>query len=169
LVVTVAGTKEITEFVVFTAEAFRGVAGLEAPHTSDPALDAAMVLFKAIVQISRGPVPDGSSQHGTNRPRIGAMSVRCHPVRRESHGRLGRTEEGLRGGHVAGGAEHGVDEISVPIDRAVEIAPPASNLQVGFIDVPAPAGRTLAAMTPLPFGRVIRKITDGNDGGPVWR
>jgi hypothetical protein len=49
VVVTAAGTKELTEFVVFAAEAFCGVAGLEAPHTSDPALDAAMILFKSIV------------------------------------------------------------------------------------------------------------------------
>jgi hypothetical protein len=49
LVVTTAGTKKISEFTVLATEAARGVRALEATHTSDPAFDAAMVLFKTIV------------------------------------------------------------------------------------------------------------------------
>ena len=52
---TATGAKKIAEFTVFSAEALGGIVALEASHTSDPALDAAMVLFKTIV-------------HGTMRP-----------------------------------------------------------------------------------------------------
>ena len=41
-------------------EAGSGVVALEAPHTSDSALDAAMVLFKTIVQVGVGPMADPS-------------------------------------------------------------------------------------------------------------
>ena len=56
LVVTAAGTKEIAEFTMLAAEALGGVVALEAPHTSDPSLDAAMVLFKTISQVGVGSV-----------------------------------------------------------------------------------------------------------------
>jgi hypothetical protein len=49
LVVTTAGTKEISEFAVFPAKALGSVMALEAAHTSDPAFDAAMVLLKAVI------------------------------------------------------------------------------------------------------------------------
>jgi hypothetical protein len=55
--VTTAGTKEISEFTMLATEAARGVGALEAAHTSDPAFDAAMVLFKTIVKI-HFPVPN---------------------------------------------------------------------------------------------------------------
>ena len=56
---TTAGTKETSEFAVLLAEAVGGIVALEAAHTSDPALDAAMILFETVVQVGAGPVPDG--------------------------------------------------------------------------------------------------------------
>jgi hypothetical protein len=41
--------------------------------------------------------------------------------------RLGRAEEGLGRRHVAVLAQHGIDEIAVTVDGAVQIAPPATN------------------------------------------
>ena len=64
LVVTASETKEISEFAVLAAEAVGGTVALEAAHASDPALDAAMVLFKAVVQVGAGTVPDRPAQHG---------------------------------------------------------------------------------------------------------
>ncbi len=63
LVVTATRAKEIAKFAVLAAEAAGGVMDLEAAHTSDPALDAAMVLLKTVVQVGAGPVPDGLAQH----------------------------------------------------------------------------------------------------------
>ena len=55
---------------MLATEAVRSVMALEAAHTSDPALDATMVLFKAVVQVGTRPVPDGL-----------AGSVRCRATR----------------------------------------------------------------------------------------
>ena len=94
---------------MLATEAVRSVMALEAAHTSDPALDATMVLFKAVVQVGTRPVPDGFAQHASDRPRIGAMTIRGHPVWTKSHGCPGRAEEGFRSPHVAVFTEHGVD------------------------------------------------------------
>ena len=88
---------------------------LEATHTSDPALDAAMVLFKPVVQVSTRPVPNRFAEHAADRPRVRAMTIRRHSVRTKSHGCPGRTEEGFRRLHVAVVAEHSVDQVTVPI------------------------------------------------------
>src|SRR3954466_15492680 len=53
--------------------------------------------------------------------------------------RLGGAEERLGGGHIAGLTEIDVDQSAVAIDRPVQLAPCAGDLDVGFIDVPAPA------------------------------
>jgi len=50
LVMAGAGTKKVMQSVVFTTEAIRRVMILEAPHTSDAALDAAVVLLKPAVR-----------------------------------------------------------------------------------------------------------------------
>jgi hypothetical protein len=49
MIVTPARTEEITEFTMLAADALCGVGTLDAPQTSDPPADAAMVLFKVIV------------------------------------------------------------------------------------------------------------------------
>jgi hypothetical protein len=142
-------TEEITKFAMLATEAVCRVGTLEAVHRSDPPFDVLMVLFKAVVQVGPGPVLDSLAQDDSDRPGVGAVTIGRHPIWAKAYGRSGRAEEDLRGGHVAGGAEHGVDEVSVPFDRAAEIAPPAPDLLIGFIDVAAPAGLTMAAMTPL--------------------
>jgi hypothetical protein len=48
LFVTAAGTEEITKFIMLATEAVGRVMNLEAPHTSDPSFDAAMILFDAV-------------------------------------------------------------------------------------------------------------------------
>ena len=95
LVVTTAWTKKIAEFAMLATEAAGGVVALEASHTSDPALDAAVVLFQTIVQVGAGPVPDRPAQHREDRSGIGAMSVRRHPIRPKAHGRPGGAKEGF--------------------------------------------------------------------------
>ena len=59
LAVTVSETEEVAAFAALAAEALGRLTALEAAHTSDPALDAAMVLFEAVVQVGAGAVPDG--------------------------------------------------------------------------------------------------------------
>ena len=62
LVVATAATKKIAQFAVLSAEATSGLIGFEAPHTSDPPLDAAVVLLEPVIQIGTGPVPDRPSE-----------------------------------------------------------------------------------------------------------
>jgi hypothetical protein len=95
LIVTATRAKKIAEFAVFSTEAPGGIMAFEASHTSDPALDAAMVLFKTIVQIGALPVPHGLARHDANRSGVGAMTVCRDPVRSKAPGRPGRAEEGL--------------------------------------------------------------------------
>ena len=121
------------------AEAVGGVVALEAAHTSDPTLDAAMALLETIAQVGAGAVADPLAQHAADRPGVGAMPVRRHPVRPEACGCPGRAEKRLGRLHVQVLSQHGVDQVAVPVDRPVEIAPAATNLQVGLVDMAAGA------------------------------
>ena len=60
---TVLEAKEVAEFAVLSAEAVGSVMAREAAHTSHPALDAAMVLLEAVVQVGAGAVADRPAQH----------------------------------------------------------------------------------------------------------
>ena len=73
LVVTASGAEEVAELAVLSTEVMGCLVALEASHTSDPALDAAMVLFQPVVQVGAVPVPDGLAQHAADRPGVGAV------------------------------------------------------------------------------------------------
>jgi hypothetical protein len=45
-----------------------------------------------------------------------------------SDGGFRGTEESLRRGHILARAEHGVDQVYIPVDHAIQIAPSALNL-----------------------------------------
>lgn len=115
--VMTAATEGITEFAMLMAEAFGRFVILETPHTSDPTLDAAMILLKTTVEACTCPVQHRSCQHRADCSRIGAVAVRRHPVRQEAQGRPGRMEEGLRHRHVAIFAQLRVDQVTMPVDR----------------------------------------------------
>jgi hypothetical protein len=68
LLVATAATKKIAEFAVLSAEARGRLIGFEAPHTSDPPFDAAVILLEPVVQISARPVPDRPSERGADCP-----------------------------------------------------------------------------------------------------
>jgi hypothetical protein len=73
--VTTAATKQITQFAVLSAEDTGGLIGFEAPHTSDPTLDAAVVLLQPVIQVGACPVPDRSSERRADCPRVGSMTA----------------------------------------------------------------------------------------------
>ena len=144
LVVTGAAAEEVAEFIIFSAEPVCRVMLLEAAHTSDPSFDPAMILLKSIVQVDIRPVADVAAQRRADRARIGIMPIRRHPVRRKADNRPCRAEEPLGRSHVAGRTQHRVDEVAVAIDRPIQRAPAALDLQVGFISTPTlgrPASR----------------------------
>jgi hypothetical protein len=55
LVVTGAETEKGAEFVVSSAEPIGGTESLEAPHTSDPTFQTAMILIEPVIFIGAGP------------------------------------------------------------------------------------------------------------------
>jgi hypothetical protein len=88
--VTAAETQEMAEFTMLATEAIGSLVVLEAPHTSDPSLDPAMILFDAVIQVGTGPMSHYFPQHAADRSGIGAMAVGGHPVRANARGGLGR-------------------------------------------------------------------------------
>jgi hypothetical protein len=83
-----ARAQDVAEFIMLSAKSLRRITILEAAHTSDASLDAAVILFEPIVQVGARPVQDPPTQDRPNCPWIGAVPVRRHPIRREAHGRF---------------------------------------------------------------------------------
>src|SRR5215213_3104541 len=146
LVVTGAGAKEVAQLVMASTEALRRGEAFEAAHTSDAAFDAAVVLLQPVVPVGAGPMRNPSAERGADRPRVGAVPVRGDAVRCHAGGGLGRAEEGLGRRHVPVLAEHGVDQVAVPVDGPIQIRPSAADLQICLVDVPVPATGTALAV-----------------------
>ena len=89
LVLTAARAEEIAEFAVLAAEAVGGIVALEAAHTADPTLDATMVPLEPVVQLCAGAMPNLLALHAADRPRVGAVPIRGHPVETQAHDRSG--------------------------------------------------------------------------------
>src|SRR5215472_12210559 len=142
LVMTGSAAEEVAEFIVLSAEPVCRVMLLEAAHTSDPSLDSAMVLFKSIIQVT-----DLAAQRRTDRARVRVVPVGSHPVRHKAGNRPCRAEEPLGRSHVTGLAQHRVDEVPVAIDRPIQVAPAAMDLEVGFVHIPALARTASCAVT----------------------
>src|SRR5919202_1523216 len=138
LVVAGTGAEEVAELVVASTEALRCSEALEAPHTSCAPFHAPMILFQSVILVYAGPVHDVTPQCRADGTRVGAVPVRGDTLGRDTGDRLGRAEEGLGCGHVAVFAEHGVDQPAVTVDGAIQIAPPATNLQVRLVHMPVP-------------------------------
>jgi hypothetical protein len=72
LVVAGAGAKRGAELIVSPTEPLRGPEGLDAPHASDPAPHAAVVLLEPVVLVGAGPVP-----HAPGPVSSGSRADRC--------------------------------------------------------------------------------------------
>ena len=149
LIVARAGAEEVAEFIVAATEALRRDEALEAPHTSYASFDAPMILLEPIVFVRAGPMHNPPAECRADRPRVGAVPVRGDALGGDASGGFGRAEEGLRRGHVAVLAQHGVDEIAVAVDRPVQIGPAAADFQVGLVHVPVPAAAAALAVPAL--------------------
>ena len=79
---------------------------------------------------------------GADRLRVGVMAVAGHPIRNRPGYRFRRPKQCL-GGQVASLAQHDIHQGTVSIDRAIEIAPVAADLDVCLVYIPA--RRQLAA------------------------
>src|SRR4051812_18211080 len=104
------------------------------------------------------------AEHFADRAWIGIMSIGGDLLRLTGDDGLSAAKEALGGSHIPGWAEHRIDQIAFAINRPIQITPPALNIQVGLIDVPAPTCFSLPfaadmlgeqrskAFFPLPYG-----------------
>ena len=146
LVVTRPRSEKGADLVEEATEARSGAERFEPARGTVPLLNAAMVLLQMVVQIAissmryLGPedVPNGA---WVGVGAIGGDAVGGHPGYRPRRPkkRLGRRK-------VAGVAEPCVDQLAVPVDGPVKIAPAPLEPEVGLIRLPAVSD---PAMPPL--------------------
>ena len=103
-----------------------------------------MILLNAVVEILAVPVSDFHAELASNCTRITVMPVRGHSGRSNTGDRFGRSKELLCRGHIAGLAQHHIHQSASAVNRSVQIAPSATDFDVGFIE------RTTSAADPTP-------------------
>jgi hypothetical protein len=99
-----------------------------------------VILFQHVIFVLTGAVINVRAEFLGNGLGVAGVSVGGDPLGLDLGNRPGGAEECLGRGHIAGFAEINVDQGAVAVDRPVEIAPCAGDLDICFIDVPAPAG-----------------------------
>src|SRR4051812_27207655 len=117
-------------------EASGGLRTFKASHRSVSSFDPAVVLLNPIVQLPVGPVFYSRVQFGPYRARITVMIVRCDTRWNDAGYGFGRPKECFRRGHVARLAQPNADQGTGTIDRAIQIAPTAIDLDVRLVSVP---------------------------------
>src|SRR4051812_1783616 len=111
---------------------------LEAAHRPIASFYAPVILFHHVVFVLTGAVINVRAEFLGDGLRVAGMTVGGDLLGLDLGDRLGGAEERFGGGHISGLAEVDVDQIAVAVDRPVQIAPCASDLEVGLVDVPAP-------------------------------
>jgi hypothetical protein len=109
---------------------------LEPTHRSQSRLERAVIGLDVVVGVPIGTMPGRREQLVQHRP------VRCSLVGHNFHrddrrGADGLLEEALGGVRVATRGDERVDDLPELVDRAVNVAPLASHLHVGLVDLPA--------------------------------
>jgi len=95
-----------------------------------------MVLLDAVVLVPARAMANPTAQRLTDGTRIGVMPVRRHPLRHIRSERKRLAEELRRRIHIARHAQSCIDQIALPIDGALQVAPAAVDLHVGLARVP---------------------------------
>src|SRR4051812_40419801 len=112
---------------------------LEAAHRAVASFYAPVILFHHVVFVLTGAVINVRAEFVGDGLGIAGVPVGGDLLGLDLGDRLGGAEERLGGGHIAGLTEIDVDQVAVAIDRPVETAPFAGDLDVRLVDVPAPA------------------------------
>jgi hypothetical protein len=109
---------------------------LETAHRSQSRLQPAVVALDVVVGVLLGAVP-GRREQLVQHDRVGRRLVGDHFHGRDLGPADGLLEEPPGGGAITTPGDEYVDDLPELVDRAVDIAPVASNLGVGLIDLPA--------------------------------
>ncbi|SCY99846.1 hypothetical protein SAMN02927923_03304 [Microvirga guangxiensis] len=140
--------------------------GLEPNHGSDPALDGAMILLATMIEV--GTLPDanrlqitlcsilepvcGITQQDRFAVRLAAGD---HDPLRPAMPLESLAQEPLGGRQVAPLIEPKLNRAAMAVDRAAQIHPATSHLDVCLVDMPLAGRGSLAGIEALPkFGRV---------------
>jgi len=130
---------ETSQLVEGSAEPAGRLERPESSHRPIPLLDPSMVLFNPAIQVSVRPVLHVCAQFFPNRPRVGVVTIGRNPIRCDT-GELERLgEEGLGCSHVPLPAQPAIHQVPIPVDGSVQVAPLATDLDVGLVYVPAAA------------------------------
>jgi hypothetical protein len=112
---------------------------LEPAHRMQPRLEAAVVGLDLVVGIPVGAMPDRRQQLLKHR-RVHRRVVGDHLNWRDPHCADGALEEPAGRCRVPPRGHEHVDDLPELVDRAVDIAPPAGDLDIGLVHLPAVAG-----------------------------
>ena len=145
-----AGTRLRSEkgadLVEEATEARSGAERFEPARGTVPLLNAAMVLLHMVVQIAIRSMRYLGPEDVSNGPWVGVMAIGGDAVGGHPGDRPRRPKKRLGRREVAGAAEPCVDQLAVPVDGPVQIAPAPLDPEVGLIRIPAVSD---PAMTPL--------------------
>src|SRR5580693_10465874 len=131
-----AGTEEVTQFIVASTEPVGRSWAFETTHGLVSTFDATVILLQSIVEVAAGAVLHAFTQLRPDRARVAVVAIRGHPVRDNIGDGLGGLEERLGSRHVAVLAEHHVDQRTVSVNGAIEIAPMPVHLDVRLVNAP---------------------------------
>ena len=90
---------------------------------------------------------DVVAEHFPNRTRIRIVPITGYLPRSSLYNGESATEEALGCRHIPRRAEHRVDQVAFAINGTVQIAPFPFDLQIRFVDVPAPSHLSLTLAT----------------------
>jgi hypothetical protein len=107
--------------------------GFEPTRGPVPLFDPPMILFQMVVQIAVGAVRHPLSEDGANGSRIGIMAIRGDAVGRHPGHRPGRAKKGLGRRQVPRVAEPRMDEMAVPVDGTLQIAPASLDSDIRLV------------------------------------
>jgi len=133
---------EVPQLVVRSAETCGRSKRTKASHGPVALLDAAMILLDEIVEVAICTMQHFVAEFVSDRPRIGVVSIGGDTIGGCPRDLESLVEERPSGSEVTPLAQTRVDEISVPVDCPVQIAPSTADFHVRLIDIPARPNQT---------------------------
>jgi hypothetical protein len=131
-----AEAEELAEFIKCATKTRCRFDISEATHRVVALFDAPMILFQSIVQIRIAAMENVATKCFANRSWIGAMPIGRDLFWSMADHHESLCEKALGSLHISLLTEHELNEIAIPINSTVEIAPPSMHFHIGFIHMP---------------------------------
>ena len=137
---SLASAEVVPERIERRAKARGGRESSEAQHGVGALLHRPVAVLGAVVQVLAASVPDLPPEDPADRSAVGRMGIGRDALRLALGHVNESPQEAPRGVLVAVRAAHGVQEVALAVDGAVERAPAPGDLHVGLVQVPGAAG-----------------------------